>query len=384
MTLDKIKTVAVVGAGDMGHGIAEVALLAGFNVTLRDVKPEFVERGAKRIEESLLKLVQKGKVTQEHYDRIRSGLLRICTELPEAVFQADLVIEAIPEDLLLKKQLFDQLDVAAPSHAILASNTSTMSIPQLAKATLRPAQVAGLHFFNPAVLMKTVEVVKGDTTSEDVMSVCESFCQALGKIPVRVRKDVPGFIINRVQAPGNVLANAILDAGLVTPESLDALMRRAGMPMGPCELMDYTGLDINLNASKYFAETLHPDFSPGRTLSEKVAAGELGKKSGKGFFLWADGRPHIDVTHATEAVRAEDFLLVNANEATKLVEQEVCSSDDVDTAIVNGTGSATGPMSALRALEPSGVKKRLESLAAQFGKEIFLPSDTIRTGRFWN
>lgn len=378
MTIDDVKSVAMIGAGDMGHGIAEVALLAGYSVTLRDVKEEHIERGAKRIDESLRKLVEKDKTTQEHYDRIRSGLLKTCTDLQEAVHQADIVIEAIPEDLLLKKQLFEQLDVAAPRHAILASNTSTMSITQLAKATLRPAQVVGLHFFNPAVLMKAVEVIKGDATSDVVMDVCFAFCVKLGKVPVRIQKDVPGFIVNRVQAPGGVLANAVLDAGIATPEELDALLRGAGMPMGPCELMDYTGLDINLNACKYFAETVHPDYAPGRVLCEKVNAGDLGKKTGKGFFDWSQGRPALDLSKPANTIAADDFLFVNANEATRLIEQGVCSADDVDTAIVNGTGSAVGPMKALSMFEYARVRGRLQYLAEKFDKEIFKPSATIQ------
>ncbi|MFA6242908.1 MAG: 3-hydroxyacyl-CoA dehydrogenase NAD-binding domain-containing protein [Candidatus Hydrogenedentales bacterium] len=381
MTVNDIKTVAVIGAGDMGHGIAEVALIAGCRVVLRDIKQEYVERGAMRIDESLRKLVQKGRVSQEHHNLIRSELFKTCTDLPEAVFQADLVIEAIPEDLLLKKQLFEQLDVAAPAHAILASNTSTMSITQLAKATLRPAQVVGMHFFNPAVLMKTVEIVKGDSTSDKTMDLCFVYCEKIGKKPVRVNKDVPGFIINRVQAPTGVLVNSILDEGIATPEELDALLRGQGMPMGPCELMDYTGLDINFSASKYFADTVHRDYAPGKVLSEKVQAGELGKKSGKGFFNWSQGRPSIDLTKATQKIDPGDFALVNANEATRLIEMGVCSAEDIDTAVLNGTGSPVGPMAVLRGIGPQEATQRLEGLAARFGKSIFQPSDTIRSGK---
>ncbi len=378
----EISTVAVVGAGDMGHGIAEVALLAGYHVVLRDVKQEYLDRGVKRIDESLKKLVEKGKTQKEHYDRIHKELLRTTLDLPEAVRGADLVIEAIPEILSLKKETFAVIDSAAPPHAILASNTSTMSVTQIARTTKRPTQVVGMHYFNPAVLMKTVEVIKGDDTSEETMAACEAYCKKTGKTPVRVRKDVPGFIINRMQAPSGVLVGCILDEGVCTPEELDACMRSAGMPMGPVELMDYTGLDINYHAQQYFADQVHPDYAPGRTLSEKVKADQLGKKTGKGYFDWSQGRPAIDLAKATDKVDPLDFVLVNANEATRLINLGVCSAEDVDVAILGGTGSKVGPMSVIQSMEKDEIIARLESLRRRYKKEIFAPSELIRSGKY--
>ncbi len=379
---EDIKAVAVIGAGDMGHGIAEVALMAGYIVFLRDIKKEFVDRGVERIHESLQKLVQKGKVTSELYTRIRSDLLRPCVDVKQAVQDADLVIEAIPEIMDLKKQTFAELDRYAPARAILSSNTSTMSITEMAKATGRPDKVLGLHYFNPAVLMKLVEVIRGQGTSEQSMRAAYDFCLKTGKVPVRVEKDVPGFIVNRVQAPSGVLLNCILDHGIAAPEEVDALMRKLGMPMGPYELMDYTGIDINYHASKYFAEAVHPDFGPGRTLEGMVQAGKLGKKSGRGFFDWSYGRPQIDPARATSQVDPMDLLAVQINEATKLIEMGVCSAEDVDKAMVNGTGNAMGPMTVAKGQEPAALSRRLDSLAERFGKEIFRPSRTIRQGAY--
>lgn len=217
MNVDDIKTVAVIGAGDMGHGIAEVALIAGFKVFLRDVKQEFVDCGVARIMESLEKLVGKGKVETSHFESIKSRLLVPLISLEDAVREADLVIEAIPEIMDLKKETFRIMDKSAPPHAMFASNTSTMSITQIGAATTRPEKVVGLHYFNPAILMKLVEVIRGDNTSEETMAVAYDFVLKTKKVPVKVKKDVPGFIVNRVQAPSGVLLNCILDENIAEP-----------------------------------------------------------------------------------------------------------------------------------------------------------------------
>jgi enoyl-CoA hydratase/3-hydroxyacyl-CoA dehydrogenase len=377
-----IKTVAVIGAGDMGHGIAEVALLAGYRVFLRDVKQEFVDKGVQRIDDSLKKLVSKGKTNSELYERIQKELLTPCVDLKEGTQEADLVIEAIPEILELKKETFAEMDKLAPPHALLASNTSTMKITEIAKATTRPDKVLGLHYFNPAVLMKLVEVIRGEKTSEETMQSAYDFCLKTEKVPVRVEKDVAGFIVNRVQAPSGVLLGCILDEGIAEPETVDALLRKLGMPMGPFELMDYTGIDINYHASRYFAEAAHPDFAPGRTVSEKVEAGDLGKKTGKGFFDWSKGRPEIDIAKATDKVDPMDLMAVQINEATKLIELGACATEDIDKAIVNGTGNAIGPMAIGKGQEPADLTQRLERLADRFNKEIFRPTQMVRTGGY--
>lgn len=382
MKADDIKTVAVLGAGDMGHGIAEVALLAGYKVLLRDIEPRFVDRGVARIDESLKKLMEKGKVSQEHYRKIHSELLRPCVDLREAVREADLVIEAIPEILELKKETFKEVDKLAPPHAILASNTSTMRITEIARATKRPEKVLGLHYFNPAVLMKLVEVIRGEDTSEETMQVGYDFCLRCGKVPVKVEKDVPGFIVNRVQAPGGVLLGCILDHKIAEPEEVDALLKKLGMPMGPYELMDYTGIDINYHASQYFAQAVHPDFAPAKAIEEKVKAGLLGKKTGRGFYDWSQGRPQIDLSKATTKVDPMDLIAVQINEATKLIEMGVCTAEDIDKAIVNGTGNAIGPMTIAKGQDPEALTQRLERLAQRFNKEIFRPTRMIREGTY--
>lgn len=378
MSGDAIKTVAVLGAGDMGHGIAESALIAGFTVHLYDIEQKTLDRGVHNINNSLLKFVSKDIVSQERYDRVFNCCLKQTTKLDEAVDSADLVIEAIPEELSLKLTVFKELDRLSPSHAILASNSSTIPITKIAEVSSRPETVLGLHYFNPAVLMKLVEVIKGDKTSEKTMDTACEFVLKNDKVPVRVKKDVPGFIVNRTQAPGGVLLNCILDQQLAEPEEVDAVFRSQGNPMGPFETIDYTGVDINYKSMMYMAEFVHPDFAPGKTISGMVKKGELGKKTGKGFFSWNTGRPGIDLEKTSDAIEPLDFIAVNANEAVKLIDMGVCSAHDVDTAIVNATGITHGLMETANKMGAEEMINRLTILADRFSKEIFKPATAIR------
>jgi enoyl-CoA hydratase/3-hydroxyacyl-CoA dehydrogenase len=230
--------------------------------------------------------------------------------------------------------------------------------------------------------MRLVEVIRGDKTSDETMQVAFDFVLKNGKVPVRVEKDVPGFIVNRVQAPSGLLLTSIVDEGIAQPEEVDALMRKLGMPMGPFELMDYTGLDVSYHGRHYYAKVIHPDFAPGRIIEAKFKAGELGKKTGKGFFDWSKGRPEIDLSKATDKVDPMDLVAVQINEATKLIEMGVCKAEDVDTAIANGTGNAIGPMSIAKGQDPADLTKRLVGLAKRFNKEIFKPTKMIREGTY--
>ena len=382
MKIEDIKTVAVLGAGDMGHGIAEVALISGYKVFLRDIKQEFVDRGVKRIYDSLQKLVDKGKVKKEHYDKIRKDLLRPCVDIKEAVAEADLIIEVVPEIENLKKETFREMDRYAPSHALLSSNTSSISITDIASATNRPDKVLGLHFFNPVVIMKLVEVIRAKHTSEETMAAGYDFCLKLNKIPVRAEKDTPGFIVNRINAPAHILRGCILDEGIAEPEEIDALIKKHGMPMGPFELLDYVGLEVHRHILLYYAENLHPDYKPYRVLDEKVGSGDLGKKSGKGFYDWSKGRPKIDLTKATDKLDTVDITAVQINEATKLVENGACSINDIDKAMLNASGMKVGPIALAKKMEPAELTLRLKSLAKKFKKEIFRPTQMIQEGRY--
>ncbi|MBW1947719.1 MAG: 3-hydroxyacyl-CoA dehydrogenase family protein [Deltaproteobacteria bacterium] len=275
------------------------------------------------------------------------------------------------------------MDRYSPAHALLASNTSTMKISELASVTKRPEKVLGLHYFTPVVLMPLTEIVRGEQTSEEAMQTAWEFCLKTSRIPLRVERDVPGFIANRVlQFPKVVLVGCILDEGIAEPEEVDAPWKKLGAAIGPFEGMDLAGLDVHLNASKYLAKALHPDYGPSRVLEEKVKAGELGRKTGKGFYDYAEGKPKIDLSQAAQKTDPMDLMAVIINEGTKLIEEGLCAAEDIDKASVYGMGTENGPMVFARKLDPLELTERLERLADCFKKEIFLPTRMIREGAY--
>jgi enoyl-CoA hydratase/3-hydroxyacyl-CoA dehydrogenase len=381
MKVEDIKKIAVMGAGDMGHGIAEVALLAGYKVALRDIEQRFVDKGLSRIKESLDKLAEKQKITEDNKKAMLANI-KTFVDIAESVKDADFVIEAVPEIMDLKKQVFQALDKAAPKHAILASNTSNMSITEIAAVTKRPEQVVGVHFFNPAVLMKLVEVIKGGKTSEETMQVAYNLALKMNKVPVRVEKDSIGFVYNRVNAPTGLLVNLILEKGMATPVEIDAKMRKIGMPMGPYELMDYVGLDVAYHGALYFADKLSRDYAPPSWLKAKIDAGEMGKKTGKGIFDWSKGRPEIDLSKAKEDFDPTALIALQVNEATKLLEAGVVkSADEIDKAMINGGGSAFGPFQLAKSIGYDKLAKMCEDLAQKFGVKVFQPTETLKKGK---
>ncbi len=382
MNIDDITTLAMIGAGDMGHGIAEVALLAGYSVNLYDITDEAVGRGAERIFSSLDKLVAKGKVPAEHDRAIRDRLLKTTTDLGEAVANADLIIEAVPEVMELKKKIFGEVDRAAPKHALLASNTSTMKISEIAEATSRPDKVLGLHYFNPAVLMRLIEVIRAERTSDETIRIGMEWAAKNHKLGVLVKKDAPGFIANRVNQAPAVLIGEILERGEVEPEALDAFHRSLGSAMGPCELIDYVGVDVAVNASRYFADNLDPEYGPPAHLVAMMEKGTLGKKTGQGYFTWPDGeRPEIDLSKATRKLSPLWPFFVQINEATKLIQEGVVDTlNDVDLALLNSSGVPIGPIGLGRQFSRLDLTEHLEMLASRYDKSIFKPTRRVREG----
>jgi enoyl-CoA hydratase/3-hydroxyacyl-CoA dehydrogenase len=377
--MKEIKKVAVMGAGDMGHGIAQVALMKGYKVALRDIEQKFIDKGVQGIKDSLEKFfVAKQKISPEQRDEMLKRL-KTTVSIEEAVKDADFVIEAVPEVMDIKKSVFKDLDKFAPKDAILATNTSNMSITEIAGATKRPDKVVGMHFFNPAVRMKLVEVTKGKKTSEDTMQVTYDLATKMDKAPVRVEKDSPSFIYNRVNAPVMLLLELILEKKAVSPEEFDAAFK-AVLPMAPYELLDFVGIDVAYHSLKYLHDKLSPEYRS-TALEQKVNAGNLGKKTGKGFYDWSAGRPTIDTSKATKEFGLNDLIALQVNEATKLLDEGVAkSAADIDNAIVNG-GGGFGPFQLAKGIGYPELVKRCEALAQKFNVKVFKPTDTMKKGK---
>lgn len=280
----EVKSVLVCGAGTMGSGIAQTFAASGFDVTMYDLKDEFVDAGFKKIKGPLMKRVERGKMKQEDVDAL-VGRIKGSSNLAEAARGADFVVEAVFENMDTKKKVFKELDAAAPAHAILASNTSSLSISEMASSTNRPDRVIGMHFFNPAPVMKLIEVIRGAATSDETVAASKAVAAKLGKNPVEVQES-PGFVVNRLLVPMMNEAFNLLQEGIATADDIDVAMKLGtNMPMGPFELADYTGLDIGLHTMEtLFHETGDPKFRPSPLLRKYVRAGRVGKKVGKGVY----------------------------------------------------------------------------------------------------
>ena len=381
-----VKNIVVIGVGLMGNGIAQVSLMAGYNTTLVDISQEFIDKAVASIEGGLNKLESKGVLNAaENIARMKSSL-----DLVSAVKDADLIIEAVVEDMDVKKKIFKTCDENAPPHAIIASNTSTMSITEMATATNRPDKCIGMHFFNPAPLMRLIEVIAGEKSSDESMAIGVKVSESLpclrgDRYVAKVLKDRPGFIVNRLNAPGGIYMNYLLDTCLergISFESLDADFGSRG-PMSPLVLSDYTGIDTGYHVRNYYAETLHEDFRPGKVVTKMFKEGKLGRKTGQGFYDWSQGRPQPDFSKIDKAglVNPGVFLAIRLNEGCRILEEGIASGwkiiDDANMAGMN----APGPFE-------FGIKnwqdlvKLLETTAEKLGREYLNPCALFKSGKF--
>jgi len=283
----EIKKVAVLGAGLMGHGITQVvAQTAKYEVYMRDIKQEFIDNGMKMINDSLQRFLKKGEMKEAEVNQVLSRI-HPTLDLKEAVADADLIIEAVTENPELKKKVLAEADMLVKQDAIIASNTSSISISELAAATRRPEKFAGMHFFNPPQLMKLIEVIRGAKTSDETVNTLVEASKKMGKEPVVVKKDVAGFVVNRILVPALNEAVALVDEGVATPEDIDkAIKLGLNWPMGPLTLLDYVGLDTTLAITEVLVKELDPKYQANPLLRQMVRAGLLGRKSGKGFYEW--------------------------------------------------------------------------------------------------
>jgi len=342
MELADIETIAVLGAGNMGHGIAELAAMAGFDVNLRDINEEFVQGGYEKIEWSLEKLAEKGQLSEAEAEAALDRVTPL-VDLGDAVADVDFVIEAVPERMDVKKEVYTEVDAAAPDHAVFATNTSSLSITELAAVTDRPERFCGMHFFNPPVRMPLVEVIAGADTAEETLELTEALAEEMGKTPIRVRRDVPGFIVNRVAVPLMNEVAWMVNADEATVAEIDSTTKYdMGLPMGSFELSDYVGIDVSYDVLDYVHDVLGEAYEPCPLLEEKVEAGDLGRKSGKGFYDYEDGGVDIPTDEGTEAIEAR-LLAMMANEIAKLIENDVASVAEIDEAVMLGLGYPEGP-----------------------------------------
>jgi 3-hydroxybutyryl-CoA dehydrogenase len=282
-----IKQVTVLGAGLMGHGIAQVAAqTAKYDVNLRDVDQRFIDNGMKMIRESLQRFHSKGQISETEVNETLKRI-RPTIDLKEAVSNADLIIEAVPENPQIKKTTYQETDKHAPEHAIIASNTSSISITELASATNRPEKVIGMHFFNPPQLMKLIEITKGAKTSDETIQTIQQAAQKMQKETVLVKKDSPGFIVNRILIPALNEAAALEWEGIADRDDIDkAIKLGLNWPMGPLMLMDYIGADTTLAIAEVLEKELDPKFHAHPGLKQRVKAQLLGRKNGKGYYDW--------------------------------------------------------------------------------------------------
>ncbi|MBY9015607.1 MAG: 3-hydroxyacyl-CoA dehydrogenase family protein [Candidatus Lokiarchaeota archaeon] len=384
----EIKNIVLIGAGLMGHNAAQICLMAGYNVTLVDIKDEFVDAGVTKIDEGLKKLEAKGKLGEGVSSANLMGNLKKSIDIASAVKDADFVIEAVVENMGVKKQVFKTCDENAPPHCILATNTSTMSITEIASATNREDKVIGVHFFNPPILMRLIEVIAGKKSSDESMDIGVKVANSLpclkGKrfVP-KVLKDRPGFIVNRMNAPVQIYINWVFDQAAekgIPWNQIDA--DAAGlMPMGPCELADYVGIDTMFHVGNYYTETLSPDFKPGKVITKMVEENKLGRKSPQGFFDWSAGRPKIDKSQKAGLFSVENSMAIMLNEGCRLLDEKVVTGfkviDDANMAGMNTPGPFGGGKNQFEKWA-----NLLEELADKTGKDYLRPCELMKSGGF--
>jgi enoyl-CoA hydratase/3-hydroxyacyl-CoA dehydrogenase len=364
-----INNITVLGSGIMGHGIAQVSAMAGYNVALRDIEQSFLDKAMEKIRWSLSKLVEKQRLSQVDADSIFAHITPI-VDLKQALKGADLLIEAVPEDMNLKRKVYTEVDIVAEDKTVFASNTSTLPITEIASLTGRPDRFIGLHFFNPPQLMPLVEVIPGGKTNDAMVDMAMSFVKKVGKQPVLCKKDVAGFIVNRIFIPLVHEAVYCQERDGVLMTAIDSAVKfRLFFPMGIFELADYTGLDVIHKATEEMhsrdANVINPHPEIKRLFAEK----NLGQKTGKGFYEYkGDKYERINLTEE-EAAKYDpiSLLAVAANNAAWLISNEVCSKEDLEKALKLGMGLKKELFATIQHFGVQNVVIKLQELEAKYG-----------------
>jgi enoyl-CoA hydratase/3-hydroxyacyl-CoA dehydrogenase len=367
--MSKIQKITVLGSGIMGHGIAQISAMAGFDVALRDIDQKFLDNAMSKIRWSLNKLVEKQKISQSQCESIYSRIHPV-VPLKEALSGADLVIEAVPENMDLKRAVYKEVEGYSEPKTIYASNTSTLPISEISSLTSRPKKFIGLHFFNPPQLMKLVEVIPGKSTDEDTIKIGMDFVKKLGKEAILCSKDVPGFLVNRIFIPLVHEAAYCIDRDAPSMSQLDSAVKfRLSFPMGIFELADYTGIDVIYKATfEMYSRDNHVIF-PHPKIKELFDQGKYGKKSGSGFYSYGKDQ-YERVSLSEEESKTYDpikLLSLALKNSSWLVSNKVCSLEDLETALSLGMGLRTPLFDTAREFGAKKITATLEDLRIKYG-----------------
>ena len=355
MKPEEIRRIAILGAGIMGHGIAQIAAQAGISVTVRDIEQSFLDGAKAGINKNLGRLIERGRLEQEDLHAIL-GRINMTLSLPDAVKEADVIIEAVPERMEIKHAVWGEVTQHARLDAILATNTSSLSITEMATVVSDSGRFVGMHFFNPPTIMKLVEIIPSDKTRSETIATIEGLAERLGKTPVVVRRDAPGFIVNRILITYLNEAAKLLEQGY-SKEQVDAAMQyKAGMPMGPFMLADLIGLDITYNILKVFEESLGATYKVAKPIQQLFTQRKLGRKTGEGFYVY--GKP---VVNEEQARGFDPIILLKPfiSEAEKLVAEGIADPVSIDLAMKLGANLPAGPFELKARLEAGvGVEEK--------------------------
>jgi enoyl-CoA hydratase / 3-hydroxyacyl-CoA dehydrogenase len=369
MSLSAINKITILGSGIMGHGIAQVSAMAGYNVALRDIEQSFLDKAMEKIKWSLNKLVEKQKLSQTEADKIFARITPV-VDMKQALKGTDLLIEAVPEDMNLKRKVYAEVDSFAESRTLYASNTSTLPITEMAALTSRPDRFIGLHFFNPPQLMPLVEVIPGDKTNQSMIDMTTGLVQKMGKQPVLCKKDVAGFIVNRIFIPLVHEAVYCQERDNIPMTTIDSAVKfKLSFPMGIFELADYSGLDVIHKATVEMYSRDKKVIRPHPKITQLFDEKNLGQKSGKGFYEYkSDKYERINLTEQ-EAAKYNPIALIGvaANNAAWLISKGVCSKEDLEKALKLGMGLKKELFTTVQEFGVKNIVRSLQDLAAKYG-----------------